>query len=291
MTQTAPVKAPTLAVTGSTGFLGGLVARNLSRAGVAQRLVTRDVARTPALDGAVPVPFSSYADPASATAALTGVDTLLMVSGSESADRLDQHRTFVEAARAAGVRHVVYTSFIGAAPDAIFTLGRDHYATEEYIKAAGLTYTFLRDSFYLDFMPELVGEDGVIRGPAGDGRVGAVARADIARVATVVLQHPGDHRNQTYDLTGSEALTLAEAAEQLSAARGTPVTFHNETIEEAYASRAKWGAPGWQNDAWVSTYTAIAAGELAAVTSTVTDITGRPPLTLAEMLAGTSQDA
>lgn len=285
MMQPAAESAPTLAVTGATGFLGGLVARNLSGAGVAQRLLTREVSRTPELTGAVPVLFSSYADRASATAALTGVQTLFMVSGSEAVDRLDQHRMFVDAARAAGVRHVVYTSFIGAAPDAIFTLGRDHYATEEYIKAAGLTYTFLRDSFYLDFMPELVGDDGVIRGPADDGRVGAVARADVARVATVVLQNPADHRNQTYDLTGSEALTLTEAAGQLSAAWGRPVTFHNETIEEAYASRAKWGAPGWQNDAWVSTYTAIAEGELAAITNTVTEITGRPPLRLADLLA------
>src|SRR6476660_885517 len=104
MTQPAPVTAPALAVTGSTGFLGGLVARNLSTAGVAQRLVTRDVGRTPTLDGAVPVPFSSYADRASATAALTGADILFMVSGSESADRLAQHRMFVESARDAGVR-------------------------------------------------------------------------------------------------------------------------------------------------------------------------------------------
>ena len=94
-----------------------------------------------------------------------------MVSAAESADRLDQHRTFIDAAAEAGVRHIVYTSFLGAAPDATFTLARDHWVTEEHIRASGLAFTFLRDSFYLDFLPALAGEDGVIRGPAGDGLV------------------------------------------------------------------------------------------------------------------------
>ncbi len=139
------------------------------------------------LDGAVVVPCS-YDDRAAAVAALDGVTTLLMVSASESADRLDQHRTFVDAAAEAGVEQVVYTSFAGAAPDCTFTLGRDHWATEEHLRASGLRHTFLRDNFYLDFLPLMAGEDGVIRGPAGDGRLSAVARADIAAAAVAVLE-------------------------------------------------------------------------------------------------------
>jgi uncharacterized protein YbjT (DUF2867 family) len=111
---------------------------------------------------------AGYGDRDAAAAALHGVDVLFMVSASESADRREQHRTFVDAAAAAGVRHVVYTSFLGAAPDATFTLARDHWATEEHLRASGMAFTFLRDSLYLDFLPALAGPDGVIRGPAGD---------------------------------------------------------------------------------------------------------------------------
>ena len=76
-----------------------------------------------------------------------------MVSAAESADRLDEHKAFVDAAAEAGVRHIVYTSFCAAAPDCTFTLGRDHYATEQHIRASGMDWTFLRDNFYLDFLP------------------------------------------------------------------------------------------------------------------------------------------
>ncbi len=274
---------PSLAVTGSTGGLGGLVARELADAGVAQRLLARTPARAPDLAGAVAVPCS-YADRDGSIAALSGVQTLLMVSAAESIDRLDQHRAFVEAAHAAGVGHLVYTSFLGAAPDATFTLARDHYATEQLIIATNIPYTFLRDSLYIDFIPMMVGDDGVIRGPAGQGRASAVTRADIARSAAVILQQPADHRGATYELTGPDALSMMDIAALLSAVRGTTVTFHNETLEEAYQSRAQWGAPGWQNDAWVSTYTAIAAGELERVTNDVQDLTGRRPTSLAGFL-------
>ncbi len=274
---------PDLAVTGSTGVLGAMVARELAARGVAQRLPVRDLGRAPVLPDAAAVPFS-YADGAAAARALAGVTTLFMVSGSESADRLLQHRTFVDAAVEAGVQHIVYTSFYGAAADCTFTLGRDHYATEEHIRSRGVDFTFLRDNFYLDFLPDLVGEDGVIRGPAGSGRVAAVAREDVARVAVAVLADPSAHRGQSYDLTGPEAPTLAEAAAVIAEITGREVRFRNETVDEAYASRRRWPAPDWLYDAWVSTYTAIANGELAGVTDTVHQLTGRRPLDLAGYL-------
>jgi NAD(P)H dehydrogenase (quinone) len=276
--------SPELAVTGSTGYLGGLVARELAAAGSPQRLLVRDAGRAPELEGAVPMVFA-YADPVRAKAVLKGVKTLFMVSAAEAEDRLQQHYTFVDAAADAGVRHIVYTSFFGAGPDSVFTLGRDHYATEERIKASGMDYTFLRDNFYLDFLPLLAGEDGVIRGPAGDGVVAAVARADVARSAVTVLRDPALHVGRTYDLTGPEDLSLARAAELMTAGTGRTITFRNETLEEAYSSRASYGAPPWQVDAWVSTYTAIAAGDLAGPTSAVHELTGREPLSLAQFLA------
>ncbi|MGO4491323.1 SDR family oxidoreductase [Arthrobacter sp. 2YAF22_2] len=278
-------KLPELAVTGSTGQLGGQLARLLAAAGGAQRLLVRDTGRTPDLEGAVPVAVS-YADAAQARESLAGVKTLFMVSAAEAEDRLQQHYTFVDAAAEAGVQHIVYTSFFGAAPECTFTLGRDHYATEERIKASGMDYTILRDNFYLDFLPLLAGEDGVIRGPAGDGVMAAVARADIARSALTVLGDPALHVGRSYDLTGPEDISLAAAAELLTAGTGRTVTYRNETLEEAYASREQYGAPPWQVDAWVSTYTAIAAGELAGPTSAVHELTGREPRGLADFLAG-----
>jgi NAD(P)H dehydrogenase (quinone) len=275
------MELPTIAVTGSTGFVGGAVAAQLSSAGVPLRLLTRSAA--PALPETVAFTVD-YADAEAAEQALTGVHTLFMVSGRESATRLDEHRAFIDAAAAAGVSHIVYTSFQGAAPDAVFTLGRDHHATEHHIENSGMGFTFLRDSFYADFLPQMAGEDGVIRGPAGDGRVAAVCRDDVARVASAVIRVPSEHRDVTYTLTGPEAISLDEAAAMISAATDTPVAFHHETIDEAYASRAPYGAPDWQVEAWVSTYSAIARGEVAQVTDDVERVTGRRAMSLNEFL-------
>lgn len=272
---------PDLAVTGSTGVLGGMVARQLADAGFPQRLLMRDAGRAPELQDA-PAVVVSYADAMLARSALEGVKTLFMVSASEAEDRLQQHYTFVDAAAAAGVQHVVYTSFFGAAPDATFTLARDHYATEERIRNSGMAFTFLRNNFYLDFLPMLAGEDGVIRGPAEDGVMAAVAREDIARSAVAVLRDPAVHAGFTYNLTGPEDISLARAADVLTNATGRTIRYHNETPEEAYSSRASYGAPAWQVEAWVSTYTAIAAGELAGPTSDVRGLTGQDPMGLEE---------
>jgi uncharacterized protein YbjT (DUF2867 family) len=149
-------------------------------------------------------------------------------------------------------------------------------------------HVVLRDSLYADFAPFLAGDDGVIRGPAGDGVVAMVAQDDIARAAVAVLTNPSVHDGRRYDLTGPEALSLHQVAEALSAHRGRTVTYHAESVEEAYASRQSYGAPQWQLDAWVSTYTAIAAGELAGVSDDVRTLTGRAPMSLAEVLGGTT---
>jgi NAD(P)H dehydrogenase (quinone) len=273
----------TLALTGSTGRLGGRVARRLAAAGVAQRLVVRDPSRAPELPHAA-VTIATYGDQPACLAALSGVDLLFMVSGAEEPDRVAHHKAFVDAAAEVGVRHIVYTSFSGAAPNATFTLGRDHWATEEHIRASGMAYTFLRDNIYLDFFPFFVGDDDVIRGPAGDGRTAAVAQDDIADAAAVVLTDPDTHAGQAYEMTGGTAISMAEAAAAIAAATGRPVRYHEETVEEAYASRARYGAQRWQLDAWVSTYTAMAAGDLAHVSDDVRRLTGHRPLTMEEVL-------
>ena len=274
-----------IAVSGVTGGLGGQVARALADAGVAQRMLARSPGNAPDLPGATVEPFD-YSDHDLCEAALHGVDTFFFVSGAENEHRLQQHRSVVDAAAAAGVRQVVYTSFVGASSTCTFTLGRDHYATEQAIEASGMAHTFLRDNFYMDLLPYFVGDDGSLRGPAGEGRAAFVARADIARVAAVVLQDPTAHEDRTYNLTGPEALSLAEVANQISTSQGRSVTYVDETEPEAYASRAHYGAPGWQVDAWVSTYTAIRDGELEHVSDDIERLTGRRATSFAELLAG-----
>lgn len=273
-----------IAVTGATGAVGGLVARRLAELDVTARLIVRDPNKLPTTVRAGDVARASYGDADAMRTALAGVSTLLLVSASESEDRVRQHLTAVDAAAAAGVQRVVYTSFLGAAPDCTFTLGRHHWQTEERIKASGMRYTFLRDNLYLDVLPYFVGRDRVLRGPAGDGRVGAVARSDVADVAVRALLDEA-HDGQTYDLTGPESLTLHEVAARLSAVTGREITYHPETVSEAYDSRAAYGAPDWEVDGWVTSYTAIAAGDLDVVTDDVRAVAGHPPTSFDEHLA------
>lgn len=271
-------------ITGSTGQVGRLVAEQLAAEGRALRLIVRDPSRAPALPRAQ-ISVASYDDRAELRAALAGVDAVLMVSASESRDRRHQHRSFVEAAADAGVEHLVYTSFIGASPGAVFTLGRDHGDTEEAIRASGLGYTLLRDNFYADLLPQFADAEGVIRGPAGAGRVAAVARLDVAEVAATVLSQPEAHRDAVYALTGPEAVSLSALAARAARFFGRNLRFEDETVPQAYASRAHYGVEQWQLDAWVSTYLAIAQGEVAEVSDDIEQITGKPARTLEQAWA------
>ncbi len=264
----------TIAVTGATGAVGRLTTSLLLSSGHEPRLLAPRPERIEQTGLSTAV--CDYADPAGTRAALDGIDVVLFVSGREDADRLEQHRSFVRSAAEAGVQHVVYTSFVGASPASTFTLGRDHGATEQAIRDAGLTYTFLRDSFYAEVFPYFADEAGVIRGPAGDGRVAAVSQHDVAAVAATVLADPAVHANRAYDLTGPESLTLDEVARRLSAVTGRSYRYVEESEEEARASRAHYRAPDWQMDAWISTYTAIRDGELAAVSPDVETLLSRP---------------
>jgi len=270
----------TIALTGTSGGVGAAV---LEKLGGSPILIGRDASK---LAAGFEHRVAAYGDEAM-TAALAGVDTLFFVSGRESATRLDEHLAVVDSAVTAGVQRIVYLSFLGAAPDCTFTLGRHHYFTEQAIRMTGLAFTFLRDSLYQDYLPFMTGADGVIRGPAGDGRLSAVSRDDVASVAAQVLRAAGDgvHDEATYDVTGPEALTLTEVAEQLAAASSRPVSFYNETEDEAYASRAQYNAPAFEVEGWVTSYQSIGVGEMAHVSHDVEKVIGRPPGTFAHFLA------
>src|SRR3954447_7266474 len=274
---------PVIAVTGATGAVGGRVAARLAEAGAHQRLIVRDAARAPTHAGAEVRQVPGYAAGAEMRVALHGVDTLFLVPGEEAHDRVDQHRTAIDAAVAAGVRHIVYLSFFAAAPDATFTLARDHWHTEEHVRAGPSAWTFLRMNLYIDFLPAMVLPDGVMRGPAGDGRVSAILRDDVAAAASVVLTTTG-HEARAYDLTGRESFSLAQAAELMTRLTGRRIRFEDESDEEAFASRAGYGAPDYMVRGWVSTYQAIRDGSLERVRPDFGELVGREPATLAEYL-------
>jgi NAD(P)H dehydrogenase (quinone) len=271
-------------VTGATGAIGGAVAAALAAAGRRQRLVVRDASRAPAYDDAE-VAVASYDEPDALRAAFTGLDALLLVSAAEHPDRIAQHYRAVDAAAEAGVPRIVYTSFLGAAPDATFTLARHHFLTEARLRERGLTATILRDSLYLDFLPFMAGEQHVIAGPAGDGLVAPVARADVADVAAaVLLSTDGSHDGRTYELTGGRLQSMADWAAELAEVTGRAVGYLDETIEEAYASRAQYGAPDWEVEGWVTSYLAVARGDLAVRTDDVETLSGHPPRSLRDLL-------
>jgi uncharacterized protein YbjT (DUF2867 family) len=271
-----------LAVTGATGAVGTRIAFGLAAAGIRQRLVVRSAVRAPQIPGSEICLASGYGSLKEMRAALEGANTVFLIPAAETTDRVEQHRTAVDAAVQAGIERMVYLSFFRAAPDATFTLARDHWHTEQHIRDSPMRWTFLRMNLYMDFIPTMVGADGTIRGPAGDGRVAAILRDDVARAAVAVLTSEG-HDGHTYDLSGPKAFSLSEAAAVMSEASGRSIRYHDETDDEAYTSRAGLGAD-FEIQGWVSSYQAIRDGSLQAVSSDVRELTGEGPVALGDYL-------
>jgi NAD(P)H dehydrogenase (quinone) len=303
-----------LAVTGATGQVGGRVAARLAKLGRKQRLIVRDPARAPKLPNAEVVSASSYGDAAAMGRALSGVDTLFLVSAQDRMgvaqrsaaektpnlmyDRTTEQVTAVDAAAAVGVRRIIYLSFLNAAVDSTFVLARDHFHTEEHIHALGMPFTFLRMSLYTDHVPVHVSDDGVIRAPAGEGHAAWITRDDLADVAVAVMTESG-HEGCSYDVTGPEALTMVETAERLSYATGREITYQAQTPHEARTTHTTSGMDKFEAEqirltgsglddyaveVWVSHFLQIATGELATVSDTVPKLTGHPAQSLADYL-------
>jgi uncharacterized protein YbjT (DUF2867 family) len=265
-------------VTGASGQIGRRVAALLRASGKAVRLMARNPATLPE-DGFERV-AADYSDPDALDRAFAGIDAALLVSGyAPPGERARLHANAIDAARRSGVSFLVYTSFQGASPSSRFPMSRDHAQTEELLERSGIPFTALRDSFYLDLLPDMFDDRGVVRGPAGDGVVAWVARSDVARTAATILSGT-DRKSGVFDVTGPEAISLAEAAASISALIDRQLRYVDESVEDGRAWRAATGAPAWEVDTWLGSYEAIAAGEVASVSPTVEHITGSPPESL-----------
>ena len=272
-----------IAVTGVIGNLGGMVSGLCKENGIKVRNLARNKEKAEKM-GFSDVFKSSYDKSEDTIKSLEGIDVLFMVSGSENPDRIQQHKDFIDSAKTAGVSHIVYLSFYNASKNSLFTLGRDHYATEEHIKENGFKYTFLRDNFYADFFVDMCREYGEIKGPAGNGKVSAVVRSDVSEVVAKILENPEKWQNQTLNMTGPEELTMEEITKLASKYLGKEIKYIPETVEDAYESRKIWKAEQWEYDSWVSTYTAIAEGEQAGISNDIEKVLGRKATSLMEYL-------
>ena len=225
-----------IAVTGATGQLGRLVIEQLkARASAGQAIVAlvRDPAK--AADLGVEVRPADYGQPENLTQALAGVDVLLLISSSEVGQRVAQHRNVIDAAKAAGVERIVYTSILRADASPL-GLGDEHRATEALIRESGLSHTLLRNGWYLENYAGAIGgalHAGAFIGSAGEGRISAAARADYAEAAAVVLTSE-DHAGKTYELGGDESFSMANLAAEVSRQTGRPLPY-NDLPEAEYA--------------------------------------------------------
>ena len=264
-------------ITGASGRIARHTAELLARDGRHLRLMTRDPQRAPKLTGAETV-RGDFAEPATLKDAFAGVSAALVVSASgEPGERARLHRNAFQAAARARVGHVVYLSLQGAAPDSKYPFSRDHYLSEQFLLEAGLPCTVLRNAFYIDMFLERFDAQGVVRGPAGQGRGVFVSREDVARTAAAaLLKQPGG----IYDVTGPESLSVADVAKRLSTLTGRPLRYEEESADAARERLNRLEPLAWRVDLTVGWFEAIAAGELERPSDTVLRFTGTAPLTL-----------
>ena len=275
----------TYAVTGATGHLGRLVVAELLVRGVPATDVVA-LARTPekAADLGVPVRRADYSDPTTLPAALAGVDVLLLVSGNELGKRVAQHTAVIEAAKAAGVRRVAYTS-IAAADRSANPLAPEHKATEEALQASGLPFTLLRANWYLENytaqLPQYLAQ-GEVLGLDGTARIGAATRADMAgAIAAALLDDAA--AGATYELSGP-AITLSELAATITDVTGTKVAYRDVTADELGAVLRGAGLDDATAGFVVGLEESVARGDLDVRGDDLERLLGRPATSLAGAL-------
>lgn len=274
----------TILVTGASGQLGQLVLKALENSPDTVIAASRDPSK---LNTTFATRTADFDKPETLTEAFKGVDRVLIISTDALAvpgQRLKQHTAAVEAAKAAGVQHLVYTSLPHPEPGNKITFAPDHYGTEQAIKASGIAHTILRNDWYIEnllmSLPHAL-ETGQFYTSAPDGRVAYVAREDAARAAAAALSNaPGG----TYTITGPDALTYGEIVAIANDATGKSVSIVPVTDEQYAGGLTAAGLPGFVADMLTSAEAAIRAGQLDGVTDAVTTLTGQAPKTAREVL-------
>jgi NAD(P)H dehydrogenase (quinone) len=278
-------------ITGATGHLGRLVTEDLLRRGVPAGDITatgRDITKVKDLaDRGVRVLAIDYDDPASLDAAFRGADRILLVSASEPGRRAQQHENAIDAAARAGAGLLAYTSIANAGTTTM-RLAAEHQATEAALRASGLSYVLLRNSWYVENytaqVPAIL-QRGSLAGSAGDGRVSAAARADYAAAAAAVLTGDG-HAGRAYELGGDEAFTLAELAAEIGAQAGQPIGYLDLPEDEYARLLAGAGLPEAAAVTLADADRGLARGDLFVDSGHLRQLIGRPTTTLRDAVAG-----
>ena len=265
-------------VTGATGNVGAEVVRLLRECGQPVRAAVRDRSRARFGDG-VEVALFDFAHIETFSAALSGVDRLFLVRPPDITDVARYFDPFFAVARAAGVRHVVFLSLLGAEQISIVP----HRRIEERLEASELDWTFLRASFFMQNLStthrDEIRERDVIAVPAGRGKTSFIDVRDIAAVAVEALTTPG-HAGRAYPLTGGEALDYAEVAHILSAVLGRPITYTNPSIPAFLLDTRRRNMPLAFALVMLGIYATARFGKAGLVTDDTARLLGRPPITM-----------
>jgi len=279
----------TILVTGATGQLGRLVVDNLLARGVepsAIRAGARDIAKAADLaDRGVQVVALDYDAPETVAAAVDGVDALLLISSSEVGKRAAQHQAVIGAARAAGVKKLVYTS-ASKATTSDLVLAPEHKATEEAIVASGVPAVILRNNWYTEnYVADVARakETGVIAASVGEGRVASASRIDYAEAAAVALTEDG-HIGQVYELGGDVAWSFDELAAAAADLTGRKVRYTPLTTTEHAAALQAAGLDAGTVGFVTALDANIRDGALAETDGTLSRLIGRPTTPLDEGL-------
>lgn len=279
-----------IAITGATGQLGHLVLQNLLKTTAASQIVAivRNPAKAEALSQqGIVVRQADYTDKAALTAALQGVDKLLLISSSEVGQRTPQHRNVIHAAKAAGVKFIAYTSLLHADKSPL-GLHVEHVETEKMLAESGIPYALLRNGWYtenyLASAPPAL-EHGVFIGAAGDGKIASATRADYAEAAARVIAQEG-HAGKVYELAGDEAWTLSELAAALSKQSGKNVVYQNLSEADFAAALKSVGLPAGLADMLADSDIGASKGGLFDDSRTLSALIGRPTTPLAESIKG-----
>lgn len=278
----------TYAVTGATGGLGGATVDALLTAGVAPTdivAIVRNPEKADALRAAgVTVRVADYTDRAALTAALAGVDRLLLVSGSEVGSRVPQHGNVIDAAADAGVSLVAYTSILGADTSPL-ALAEEHLATEKLLAASPLNTVLLRNGWYWEnyvaSAPAAL-ESGVLYGSAGEGRVAAASRTDYAAAAAAALIDAAG--GEVYELAGNDHLTYSEVAAAIAEVSGKPVTYTDIPEADYAAALAGAGIPEPMAAILANSDAGVAQGALDSDSTALASLIGRPSTPLRDVL-------